>query len=393
MRSALSGRTRSGAETVLTFASGPLPDDDTLQNALGPIDGSLVFFEVEDPRTTLDTTLAGLNASLIHVVGSATHWSYSPGTKPQPVPGILPDVLSASEGAEVIGVVDTGIMPQTPAWLIDSVRYLPGFDEEVFGANGPAASHGTFIAGLLRQLACEYRVSMARLQLVNHETVVVPEGYPLISDVTTELHLFFSIVRLVQRHEGQLAALNLSLGTYTADDRASLIMSMAIDYWLNNTGEAPIFAAAGNEYEHPGDPYSPFFPAALDPVIGVAAADETGTEVVWDYHQPTMPSKEAAPTGLDHRPWVNRASPGTNLISLGGAPSGLNGLSSLVSWSGSSFAAPVALAMELRGISVDTSHGDVLGLAYETISGATRTPWPNSPCAVSPQGIQQGPTN
>jgi hypothetical protein len=369
------------AETVLVAASGPLPDEDSFRAALEPIDGALGFVPVDDPRAAVEALESqGIRGSLIHAVGYAPHWSYSPGTDPVPVAGALPEVLPPDEG-KVIGVVDSGIMHQCPSWLLDYVVHESA-DEEVIATNAADASHGTFIAGLLRQLACDHRVSMARLQIVDHEQVVRPEADPAVGNLTTELHLLVGIIRLVKRHEGQLAALNLSLGTYTATDLASLIMEVAIAIWNDGTDGAPVFAAAGNEFELPGDPYSPFYPAALPGVVGVGAADESGAEVVWDYHA-ASPTKQFAPAG--QRPWVNRLAPGTDLISEGGAPSGLTGQGTLVQWSGSSFATSVALALALRGVAGNTAHGNVDGLPYVAGSGPMITPWPNSPCFASEQ--------
>jgi hypothetical protein len=290
-------------------------------------------------------------------------------------------------------LIDTGVVTPGPAWFDDHLVTAPQ-DEEVLGSGG--ASHGTFIAGLLARLACSHKVSATRLPMIDREMVSsVNPSEPLDFDVSTEFHLLVNVVRLLQRTHAY-SALNLSIGTYTRNDLRSLIMQIALDTWFAATDGAPVFAAGGNEYEG-SDPYSPLWPAALgvdtwypnsDKVVGVAAVNVNGQEVVWESFPAGTPAVEKpAPTGMAKRPWIKMRAPGTDLISLAGGLDG-SGEPNLVKWSGSSFATPVALANSLKGAAANTVHGDVEGLIYED-SGTVRTvDWDTQSTCIPPDPIQ-----
>ena len=98
-----------------------------------------------------------LVSSPIHAMAPANHWLFKPGTDPVAIAGELPDP-GGGEG-DVIAVVDTGIAPGGPAWADQPYVVYETVDEE---PQGFEASHGTFITGLIRTLAPDNRVSMAR---------------------------------------------------------------------------------------------------------------------------------------------------------------------------------------------------------------------------------------
>ena len=349
----------------------------------GEISQRLGLLSVDDPGVEVAQLVAqGINATAIHVIGLASHWVFAPGTDPEWVVGELSEVPDADDDRR-IGVIDSGFVPGGPPWLNDYIDFDDPYDIELSAAGSGEVSHGTFIAGLLRQLACTHRVSTARLPLVHPDMVTGLEERDLSATrLSTELHLLEAMFTLCDRHSAPPDALNLSLGTYTANDLSTFIMRLAINYWYARTGGQPIFAAGGNEYEQPGDPYSPFWPAAFADVTAVGAARPDGSEVVWDYHNPTLSGFEemAAPSGMNRRPWINRLAPGTDVIGLSGRTDA-KGSPRLVKWSGSSFAAPVALAMHLRGVSTNSVHTDVEGLTYQGSAAIEEVPWGRSPCA------------
>ncbi len=365
-----------GAATVLESID-PV-EYDGMDEVRGEIDGAAGFIAHEDPITAM-TQLQGedVQADVIHAVGLANHWSLSPGTKPEPVPGDLPEVPLADPDL-VIAVVDSGIVPSGPGWFIDHILFDP-FDEETVPPG--MASHGTFVASLLRQLACTHTVSMARLPLVHGDWFAALDRRSPGVDVSTEVHLLEAVIRLLRRSPLP-RYLNLSLGSYTQNDVSSLLMTLTVNRWLAAAPESQVFAAGGNEYEAPPAAYSPFWPAALDDVTGVGASNPYGDDVVWDYHAINQVSQRHAPPGA--RPWIDRKAAGTDLVGL----SGLMGDTGpqLVKWSGSSFATPVAVAMDIRGTTKDTVHADVDGLSYFGGTSTSRVERGGNPCALTHQG-------
>ncbi|HSJ82317.1 MAG TPA: S8/S53 family peptidase [Acidimicrobiia bacterium] len=349
-------------------------------DARGTVGARLGFLEVTEAGTAVtELREQGIRATVVNVVALANHWGYAPGTKPV----VVDDELigpRATDADRVIGVVDSGIAAGCPPWLSDYVDLDDPFDREDPTAEGLSASHGTFVAGLLRQLACDHRVSMVRLPLVDHSQVKGPDGSDLSGvQLSTEVHLYEAIVTLCHRHPKSLDALNLSLGTYTVDDFSSAIMRAAINYWYCHTDGKPVFAAGGNEYESTDEPYSPFWPAAFADVIAVGASDPNGTEVVWDYHDEGPPDHFAirtAPTAGHRRPWIDRTAPGTDIVGLSGTTP------PLVKWSGSSFATPISLAMQLtENVRTSVVHSSVSGLAYESNGSVSVVAPTASPCA------------
>jgi len=364
-------------------------EDESFGRARAVIESTFGFLRHDDPPAAVaDLTLAGIEGSVIHIVGLASHWAAYPATRPEPV------AIEDLEGVpppgtdQIVAVIDTGVVPGGPAWFADGISPLSDFGDTTTAAVG--ASHGTFIAGLIRRLAC-HRVSMAKLPMVDNHKVVSPAGTPPLIDVSTELHLLVAVFRLTERDEA-FQALNLSVGTYTQNDLSSLIMRQALDLWFERFPEAAVFAAGGNEYEKGSTPYSPIWPAALgtdtgfahhDQVFGVGAVDRNGSNVVWDYHPSSgFTSVETLSSGASLRPWIKVRAPGTDLISIGDFDAA--GGPQFVKWSGSSFATPVALATYLNRGSPppDTKHDEVEGLTHDVDGSLRQTNWKNgSPCA------------
>jgi hypothetical protein len=235
-------------------------------------------------------------------------------------------------------------------------------DIETIGTEPDMASHGTFVTSLIRQLAPEYRVAFASAKPTALENIVqrddeVPDDVTYIS---TELHVAEALVRLTQRPElddGNVVALNLSLGTYTCNpgrDPTMVTTMAAMRLWFASFPNSTVFAAGGNEaYE------APFWPAGLsrfqlDPTIqtdwvrGVGAANGAGDQVVWS---PAAGAGTGAGTGAvaaarpaPPRLWVTDVAPGCDLLGLRGGTAA--DTATVVAWSGSSFATAVSTALD-----------------------------------------------
>lgn len=116
--------------------------------------------------------------------------------------------------------------------------------------------------------------------------------------------------------------------------------------------EVTFYAAAGNQSVN-----SKFFPASFDGVVSVAALDPAGRWVRWDDH-----GNEVALEDDQLSAWIRDSgglAPGCDLVGIGHPRS-----DSVTIWSGSSFAAPIALVLD-DGVSTPAhrlSDYDELGI-------------------------------
>ena len=316
-----------------------------------------------DVATLLTETLE-IRSGPIYAIGQASHWKLKAGTDPISRPeATLPDP-TADVGEGIIAVVDSGIVedPRGPDWMSRGEHVLyDDKDIETTTDDPRLASHGTFVTSIIRQLAPAYRVAFASAQPVAPDSIVAREEDPLPPDfpyVSTELHVAEAMTRLTTRSElaaENVAALNLSLGTYTCapgEDPTMVATMAAMRIWFGAFPESTVFAAGGNE------PYvEPFWPAGLstyplDPNIqpdwvrGVGAVNESGDQVVWGS---TASAATTIPMPAPARPWVTNVAPGCDLLGLrGGTASDGAGV---VAWSGSSFATAVSAALVTTGMS------------------------------------------
>jgi hypothetical protein len=304
------------------------------------------FAVVDDPVQAARDAMAEdarVTASPVNALGFHWHSPYS-ATTPQDVEDIVFPTLAVGSRDRVIAVVDTGVVAagQLPAWMSSSI--IHGVDD-VEELHEEDVSHGTFVASLLRQIAPSHAVSMAKAGVFEASDQHGAD-HPL-PDPTTEIHVAGAIDRLIERHKGAcaVAALNLSIGGATEEDFVMVTLQQAIARWRDSFPTTPIFAAAGNT----PDPET-IYPAGFRYVRGVAAADRSGKQVVWQ-----ADDSEVEP---DPRDWVDDVGPGSGLIGLGGS-----GADNTIKWSGSSFASAVATASHVNGGPVEV----VDGLAY----------WPN----------------
>jgi hypothetical protein len=300
---------------------------------------------------------AQIVAGPVFAVGLASHWKFGPGTQPTSRPGATLPHPNVDLGDGIVAVVDSGFVPDRQIeWMSsEHVLYDPNLDTETISTDPGVASHGTFVTSVIRQLAPDYRVAFASAQprtpvaIVENEDTLPPD----VQFVSTELHVAEAIVRLTQRPElgrGNVAVLNLSLGTYACDpgeDPTMISTMVAMRTWLRAFPDSTIFAAGGNE------PYdAPFWPAGLsvfpldgtidpDRVRGVGAVNEAAEQVVWG--QVVGASAAVAPESPRPRVWVTDTAPGCDLLGLRGGID--DDGATVVAWSGSSFATAVSSAL------------------------------------------------
>ncbi|MFB9547652.1 S8/S53 family peptidase [Micromonospora sagamiensis] len=271
----------------------------------------------------------------------------NPGGPPRVAAALpAPDPARLGEGAGVtVGICDTGIWRRAgtvhPQWLGGS--YLPETDDEdplYLGGSQLAlqGGHGTFVAGVVRQAAPGVRL--------DPEAALAPTG---IGDEE-------SLVAAIRRLRPEVAVVNLSLGYFTQDDQPPLPVA---DTLAGLPASVAVVAAAGNA----GVPRKSW-PAALDPVVAVAAASAGPTgPVPADYS--------------GHGPWVDACARGDRSSTYVDGELHLPGQPTLVfqsfaSWAGTSFATAhvsgrIAALMTATGL-------DAAGAAALLLAGPTWQP-------------------
>lgn len=337
---------------------GDVSDETYEEDIVGQIDGLVDFLETEESPVEIALELHqehDIDASPVSAVGFVGHWGYRPGNEPAPV-AISGDLevalgVQAEDLVGYVGVVDSGIDESAlPSWMQPEALIYESEDIET----GGVASHGTFVADLIRRVAPAYGVSLAKAHTLPGDSYdVYPEGHdkPQLQ-VSNELDVAYAVMRLMRRNL-EYSALNLSLGAYIAnpsepDDPQLILLQNVLARW----GGGPILAAAGNE-----NLTLPHFPAALSnpDVVSVAAGDPSQAAV------PTLPS------GVSSQ-WFDHIVPGVDLVGLAGGVD-QDGDPRLVCWSGSSFATAVATAMTVQGNSLTPDYGSVPGLSYIDSTG------------------------
>lgn len=244
-----------------------------------------------------------------------------PGSFPRPARALPGSPRTdRPDGPVNLAVLDTGIPARLRDWhaeLADSLRPdsddIDALDQDGDGVLDFQAGHGTFICGLVRRLA-------PRL-VIDPEQVLDSFGFG--SDLCLARALVTSGAPVV----------NLSLGGYTEDDQPPPATAAALRLVRQRRPESVVVAAAGNHHDA-----RPFWPAASDDVLAVAAVDTTGPTPV-----PAAFS--------NHGAWVDFCAPGVDLHAPyvrgrrqdenGGGPIDFIGWAS---WSGTSFAAPLVAA-------------------------------------------------
>lgn len=262
-----------------------------------------------------------------HLVHGQPLWWSGAADLPRPVPPLPapcpppparanPCSASASPRRPVtVAILDTGLAPHP--WYESSPWYQEQREEvaEIIDAEldyelDAQAGHGTFVAGVLLQ--------RAPCAVIRAKRVIGGDG------IGDELDVVRALTWLA--HWGGADIVNLSAGCHTYDDRPSPVVARAITRLGHGT---VVVACAGNTATD-----RPYWPAALKPVIAVAALDAECAD-------------RAAFSNYGW--WVDAAAPGVDVRScflrfngcrprIGGIdPDAFEGYAS---WSGTSFAAP-----------------------------------------------------
>jgi subtilisin family serine protease len=271
-----------------------------------------------------------------HLVHGQPMWWSGPADLPRPVaPMPSPRTSSPPAGTGrpvTVAVLDTGLSPHP--WYETAAWYAEQRDEvaEAVDADGDyeldaQAGHGTFVAGVILQRAPAARIRAHR--------VIGGDG------VGDELDVIRALARLAATGDADLV--NLSVGCHTYDDRPSPVVAQAIAALGRRT---VVVACAGNAASD-----RPFWPAALKPVIAVAALD--GDERAWF---------------SNYGWWVDACAPGVGVAScfvrFDGALPRVHGVDpdefqGYATWSGTSFAAP-AVAGTIAAVAVQEDLPPVL---------------------------------
>ncbi len=297
----------------------------------------------------LDQSFRGRSAPVYYTLLQQTA---QPGEDPEagyPVFGLPPLVGAAAPDDAPLGrgvtvaVIDTGIDEKAvkAASLLQhfSNQFDPG-DRDLLGdptnsaVLGPAAGHGTFIAGLIH---CVAPGALVRSYLVSNSLGFSDEE--VIALGISRAIQDFAAKKGGDGHDQGLV-INLSLGGYPFEGQSDLpslrkfaVLEAAI---AGIPEDVAVVAAAGNS----GSP-AQFYPAAFDGVIGVAALDDCRHEL-WDHS--------------NYGSWVKACASGVNLRGLfvdgkesakydpDKRPETWNGNPSFATWSGTSFAAPLVAA-------------------------------------------------
>lgn len=171
----------------------------------------------------------------------------------------------------LVVAIDTGKasparLNRDDGWLDDLTGDLdpldmPPDDDDTYLDLG--AGHGTFVAGIVRQVAPDARVHVLR--------ALGPYG------IGTEVEVAEQIwdAKAFIEGNGARGAINLSLGESTLGDEEPVILKPAIDAVSSMPGVA-VVAAAGNS----GDSH-PHWPAAFESVIAVAGLERDLKEARW----------------------------------------------------------------------------------------------------------------
>ncbi len=247
-----------------------------------------------------------------------------------------PKAAGLTPGKAKVIILDTGIAePDELPVLLDDARFDKPLPADIDPADeggddflDPASGHGTFVAGIIEQLAPGHDVLVL--------SVLTSYGEGDVASIANRIDLILKDL-LVDEN----TIVNMSFGSY-ADEKMHLLEDSVAA--LQQAG-AVVVASAGND-----GTCRPSYPACLPGVISVGSIEPTG---------PAFYS--------NHGPWVRACAPGTALVSaffdsfigkLIPGPGGIDpdNYDDWASWTGTSFAAPVVTAALVRQIAMTDSN-------------------------------------
>jgi hypothetical protein len=278
--------------------------------------------------------------------------------RPEKRPAALPlRTRMADDGDGVkIAVLDTGLFDH--AWLPPALVDRAANSDDTWDADGDKfgdaeAGHGTFVSGVIRQVAPAAHVHVVK----------VLDSQGVGDDLT--------VARAMENLPRDVQIVNLSLGGYTDDDSAPLAIASALRI-IRGRGGA-IVAAAGNDGTK-----RPFWPAAFKHVLAVGAVDfgKRWQRAPWS----------------NYGYWVDVAARGVNTASTfaanqtrycetEGGPETTLSFKGWARWDGTSFAAPLVAAYLAR---LMTRNGlvDAQQAVFRLLASSPAAPQPDFPLAV-----------
>jgi hypothetical protein len=264
----------------------------------------------------------GFTASLSYVTPTASVVKGMGAPQPADAPAGPPQFGDGQGTPANVAVIDTGItdQPRTDGWLqgvagdIDRLYQFPLRDADEY--LDLSAGHGTFVAGIVRQVAPRAQIRAYR--------AVDSDG------IGTEVTVACEMIRAVKEGEAQI--INLSLGCQTHDDLPPIALQAALEViseWERETGrEVLIVAAAGNFAD-----MRPCWPAAFRRVISVAGLAPDMRPAPWSTHGYWVTCSTIG-QGVRSTYVEGRESPLLNAVPYDFGPNAWG------AWSGTSFAAP-----------------------------------------------------
>ncbi|MGY1617398.1 S8 family peptidase [Geodermatophilus sp. SYSU D00691] len=280
------------------------------------------------------TPTIGKNRLLGNVVGGGKV-SHGGGPGPQLASPSAPRRAAGPGEGVRVGVLDTSLAAHD--WLSGG---WTGRTEDVLRNRDrfhAVAGHATFVSGLVLAQAPGCTVQVRRV----------------LSDDDGEADSWTVATRIVELGRSGVDVLNLSMVCYTEDGQPPLALATAIDRLDPDT---VVVAAAGNhgDLKSEADRRAAAWPAALDDVVAVGAADRNGTRAA------------LTPQGA---PWIDILTTGTELVStfltgevdvdLTARKRRLEKFKGFARWDGTSFAAALlsgAIAAEMSWTQESAPH-------------------------------------
>lgn len=276
--------------------------------------------ELADVARTLRNR--GFSVSLSYITPTAPVTKGKGAPEPASPPDGPPAFGDGSGTPAKVAIIDTGIsgQPRDDRWLqgiggdVDPLDRFPLPDGD--GYLDLAAGHGTFVAGIVRQVAPRAEVTVYG--------AVDSDG------LGTEVTVACEMIRAVKEGEAQI--INLSLGCQTHDDLPPIAIAAALEVigeWERQHGREVLIVAAAGNY---GDA-RPCWPAAFPRVVSVAGLAPDLLPAPWSSHGFWVTCSTIG-QGVRSTYVEGRESP---LL----VPAPLDfGADAWATWSGTSFAAP-----------------------------------------------------
>jgi Subtilase family len=322
------------------MGANPMGANHPMENSAVPVDAQrFEMRELSGPGphpyvVVLDTGLAGGTEPLSDTGLAGERPESAGAASVDHTPPFLVAAMSLATGARIKGNLD----------LPDDAINLPSGTAPADDYLDPAAGHGTFIAGIIEQLAPGCTIDVRK--------VIGPLGEASETVVASEIHA------VVDDALPTPLILSLSFGGQALDPPGYLREAVARAV----AAGIPIIASAGND-----GVCTPQYPAAFPGVIAVAALGPDGP-----------------PPWTNYGDWVDACAPGTDLVStffdrFNGAFPTVNSydpdrFSGWAEWSGTSFAVPVVVAAVARELVCGRRPGGGVLDAVTAVERVVRAP-------------------